>query len=120
MCPCCSEKKYQECCGPYHAGVPAPTPLALMRSRYSGYALKKVDYIIATTHPTIPIPIREEIVRFSEEMSFDGLEILAVEGDSVTFRAHISKQGKDLSFTEKSHFVKLDEKWLYAGHIAFG
>ena len=111
-CPCFSGKNYDQCCGPYHAGVPAPTPEALMRSRYSGYALKKIDYIIETTVQKTSKG-REEIARFSNETSFDGLDILETKGDEVTFKAHLSRNGKDVSFTEKSHFEKIDGKWKY-------
>ena len=38
-CPCGSGQSYTTCCGPWHAGVPAPTAEALMRSRYSAYVL---------------------------------------------------------------------------------
>ena len=112
-CPCHSGKLYETCCAPYHQGAPAPTPLALMRSRYSGYALKKIDYIIETTHPSLAIRTKEEIAQFCNETSFDGLDILEAEGDDVIFRAHLSKGGKDASFTEKSHFKKVDGKWKY-------
>ncbi|MGH2611537.1 MAG: YchJ family protein [Rhabdochlamydiaceae bacterium] len=115
MCPCYSGKSYDQCCGPYHAGKLVPTPLALMRSRYSGYALKKIDYILETTHPTLQKQSkeREEIAKFSDEVSFDGLDILEAVGDYVTFRAHLLKKGKDISFTEKSHFVKVNGTWKY-------
>ena len=115
MCPCFSGKPYEKCCGPYHDGAPAPTPEALMRSRYSGYALKKIDYIIETTHPNLHTTIknREAIAQFSDETSFDGLEILEAKGNEVTFKAHLSRDGKDVSFTEKSHFEKDDGKWKY-------
>jgi SEC-C motif domain protein len=113
MCPCYSGKTYDHCCGPYHAGEAAPTPLALMRSRYSGYALKKIDYIIETTHPVLKKQNREEIAQFSDVISFDGLDILETNGNDVTFRAHLSKGGIDVSYTEKSHFEKVDGKWKY-------
>ncbi len=112
-CPCFSGKLYEACCKPYHDGTPAPTPLALMRSRYSGYALSKVDYMIETTHPNLSIKDRKEIEQFSIETSFDGLDILEAQGDDVTFRAHLSRDGTDISFTEKSHFEKVDGKWKY-------
>ncbi|MBJ7449651.1 MAG: hypothetical protein JHC93_04750, partial [Parachlamydiales bacterium] len=51
-CPCHSSLDYEKCCKPFHDGIPAPTALALMRSRYSAYALHLIEYIIATTHPT--------------------------------------------------------------------
>jgi SEC-C motif domain protein len=112
MCPCHSGRLYQECCAPYHEGKPAPTPLALMRSRYSGYALKKIDYIIETEDVHLRRD-RKLIEQFSKETTFDGLDILKAEGDHVTFRAHLSRGGKDVSFTEKSHFKKVDGKWKY-------
>lgn len=114
-CPCSSGKPYDKCCGPYHAGESAPTPIALMRSRYSGYALKKIDYIIETTHTHLKSTIksRDDIAKFSDETSFNGLDILEADGDNVTFRAHLSRDGKDVSFTEKSHFEKEDGKWKY-------
>lgn len=122
-CPCKSGLLYEECCGPYHAGRPAPTPLALMRSRYSGYALQKFDYIIDTSHPDLqrfhhPISQwRQGIVDFSRQTSFDDLKITEVDvGDKegfVTFKACLSQNGKDVSFMEKSRFEKKDGKWLY-------
>src|SRR4051794_7920111 len=98
QCPCCSGLDYNVCCKTYHEGQPAPTPLALMRSRYSGYALRKIDYIIKTTAPALQETQRpftrwkQEIAQFSDQMSFDGLDILEFEeGESVgfvTFKAH--------------------------------
>lgn len=114
-CPCFSGKPYDKCCGPYHAGEPAPTPLALMRSRYSGYALKKIDYIIETTHTHLQSTIksRDDIAKFADETTFGGLDILEADGNNVTFRARLSRDGKDVSFTEKSHFEKEDGRWKY-------
>jgi len=114
-CPCFSGVKYEMCCKPYHDGAAAPTPLALMRSRYSGYALKKADYIIETTHSNLrgKAKSRADIERFSNETLFTGLAILEAADQDVTFRAHLLKDGKDISFTEKSHFEKEDGKWKY-------
>ena len=39
-CPCGSGRSYAACCRPAHDGsVPPPTPEALMRARYSAFAL---------------------------------------------------------------------------------
>jgi len=115
MCPCYSGLPYERCCKPLHDGQPAPTAVALMRSRYSGYALKKVDYIIETTHPDLAPHIKEkkELLQFCKETSFDGLDILNFDEENVKFRAHLSQNGKDCSFNEKSHFKKVDGKWKY-------
>ncbi|WP_240455632.1 YchJ family protein [Halomonas faecis] len=39
-CPCGNGSSLAGCCGRYHAGEPAPTPEALMRSRYSAFVLE--------------------------------------------------------------------------------
>src|ERR1035437_9077691 len=55
-CPCDSGQSYAACCGPWHSGLAvgahAPTPQALMRSRYSAYVLGLIDYLLATWHPS--------------------------------------------------------------------
>lgn len=122
-CRCGSGIPYLSCCGRYHRGEPAPTALALMRSRYTAYALKNVDYIIRTLHPAhpdskIPIPTRrKQLAAFCENTRFEKLEILAVEeGEmeaTVTFRAHLKQKEQDVSFTEKSLFEKVNGHWLY-------
>lgn len=53
-CPCGHPAIYETCCGRYHAGplqLLAPTPEALMRSRYSAFALGLTGYLLATWHP---------------------------------------------------------------------
>ncbi len=114
-CPCCSEKKYADCCKPYHDGALPPTALALMRSRYSAYALGKVQYIIDTTHPQSPYfekdlkKWRRAISQFCKSTQFLKLEIVSFGEDWVHFIAHLSHGLLD----EKSQFQKVGEKWLY-------
>lgn len=82
-----------------------------MRSRYSAYALENVDYILKTG-PQGEIS-RKGIARFCKESSFTGLEILETTDDTVTFKAILEQNGHDASFTEKSLFAKLNERWSY-------
>ncbi|NJN61178.1 MAG: YchJ family protein [Coleofasciculaceae cyanobacterium RL_1_1] len=52
-CPCGTGQPFADCCAPYLQGQHlAPTAEALMRSRYSAYCLKNIDYLIQTHHPT--------------------------------------------------------------------
>jgi SEC-C motif-containing protein len=60
-CPCgaCTARgaplPYAECCARYHDGplaLQAPTPEALMRSRYSAFVLDRRDVLLATWHPS--------------------------------------------------------------------
>jgi len=122
-CPCYSGLKYKKCCRPWHGGTAAPTPEALMRSRYSAYALGKVDYIMATTHPDNPqfradrAVWRAQIQQFSDRTRFVGLQILAAEGDIVTFHAILFEDESDISYTERSLFKQKDGRWLYVDAV---
>lgn len=123
ICPCCSAKEYDKCCGPFHKGAVCKTAEELMRSRYSAYALHLPDYIIATTHRKCPqyeddhAKWKKHIEEFSKDFTFEKLEILDFKENgsraTVTFTAHLSKGKEDASFTEKSTFEKIKGRWLY-------
>ncbi len=51
-CPCLSGLPYGECCGPLHRGAAAPTAEALMRSRFSAFAIGDAEYLLASWHPS--------------------------------------------------------------------
>ena len=94
-----------------------------MRSRYSAYAFCLPLYIIKTTHPSNhdynenkEIWI-QDIIEFSKNFSFEKLTIIEFIEDTyksfVTFKAAITKNNEDHSFTEKSVFSKIDGNWYY-------
>lgn len=118
-CPCFSGKKYDKCCQVYHNGRLPPTPEALMRSRYSAYALGLADYIIDTTHyknlafESNRDAWKREILNFSEKTEFISLEVKEAQGDQVIFTAFLRQDGQDASFTERSLFKKEEGKWQY-------
>lgn len=122
-CPCHSGFLYSACCQPYHEGVPPPNASALMRSRYSAFALNLPQYIIQTTHPKNPqyqnntSKWTQELQTFSRQTEFIGLEILEIKENEpeayVTFHAKLKQMGKDASFTEKSRFAKENQHWYY-------
>ena len=57
-CPC-GGGLYRHCCAPFHQGQRKPeTAVALMRSRYSAFALAELNYLIAT-HPQLEFSHRE-------------------------------------------------------------
>lgn len=128
-CLCHSGMPYKDCCGPYHTGKPPENALKLMRSRYSAYALGLADYIIQTTHKDNPSYTKDlkkwkkGVLDFSKETLFEGLEISEfIDGEKeayVTFTAYLKEGDKNVSFTEKSHFLKVDGRWLYeSGQVA--
>jgi SEC-C motif-containing protein len=119
VCPCDTQKLFEECCGPFLAGkaVP-PTAEALMRSRYSAYVRKDHEYLLRTWY-TSSRP-SEESLNMPEDFSWTGLEILNTEaggsGDekgTVEFKAHYRTSKIVNSLHEKSSFVRHDEQWVY-------
>jgi SEC-C motif-containing protein len=118
-CPCGSGSKYKRCCRPLHRGAVADTPLTLMRSRYTAYALGLADYILQTTHPDgehfreDTAALRDSVQAFSTSTQFLGLEILEAGEDHVTFRARLEQGGRDATFVERSTFAKSNDRWAY-------
>ncbi|MEV0586275.1 YchJ family protein [Nonomuraea sp. NPDC050310] len=115
-CPCGLPATYADCCGRYHAGRLAPTAEALMRSRYTAFALGDEPYLLRTWHPRT----RPARVGLERGMRWTGLEIEATtEGSAfhstgtVTFTARYSHRGAEGELHEKSRFTREDGAWLY-------
>lgn len=130
LCTCKSKKKYSDCCEKYHLGKSnCENAQDLMRSRFSAYALTLVDYIIKTSHPQNICfqkdlkTLKKDIKSFCEETLFEDLEILDFTQEKkqafVTFIATLKVTGKDISFSEISHFEKMEGKWFYKGGQLF-
>lgn len=123
LCPCLSNLKYKKCCKKFHDGENPKNALDLMKSRYCAYSISNSDYIISTNHKTNIDFTRnfkqysEEILFFCKNTHFAKLEILDfIDGQNesyVTFRATLFQDKKDISFTEKSKFIKENDKWFY-------
>jgi SEC-C motif-containing protein len=125
-CPCGSARKFKRCCLRLHRGAIAATPEALMRSRYCAYVVGDVDYIIATTDPSGPqfqadrAAWARSIAEFSRATRFEQLEVRSAspvvdERGEVEFFARLSRDGEDVSFVERSSFVRREGRWLYVG-----
>lgn len=120
-CPCGSNLDLATCCGRYHEGEPAPTAEALMRSRYSAYALGNLDYIAATCAGPAELTFdRAEAEILQLGTKWLGLEISRTtkgsERDSegtVSFKARYRHNGADAALTETSLFKRIDGRWFY-------
>lgn len=120
-CPCGSELAYSDCCGRYHAGEAAPTAEALMRSRYTAYALGHLDYIEATCCGPAALAFNRaeaEVLQLGTEWL--GLEVSRTvkgrERDSegtVSFTARYRHKGVDETLAETSQFRRIDGRWFY-------
>ena len=132
-CPCGTGDTYAACCGRFHAGLGAggvvtgavaPTAEALMRSRYSAFAIAGPDvpelaeYLLATWHPsTRPATLeldgstrwrRLDVVRTTAGGPFDA-------HGTVDFAAHYvqAPDGTKGVLREHSRFVREQGRWYY-------
>jgi len=115
VCPC-GGGVYAECCGRYlESDARAPTAGALMRSRYTAYALGKFAYLYATGPEHTPAP--------GPQPRWLGLEVRGVrrggvldrEG-TVEFVATYELGGHGERMHEVSRFERdADGRWIYVG-----
>ena len=116
-CPCDSGKRYGECCAPLHAGEPASTAEALMRSRYSAYVVRLSDYLLSSWHPKT----RPESMAFdrSDTTRWISLEIkrhveTGPDAATVEFVARWREGGhRAQSLHEIGRFQRVNGRWLY-------
>ncbi|WP_119306624.1 YchJ family protein [Cohaesibacter haloalkalitolerans] len=121
-CPCGSSKAYADCCAPYHQGDALPQRAeALMRSRYSAFALQEIDYLKETLWPKYqPGFDHFATAKWAAENHWAGLKILATEmgevGDrqgTVLFEARYLAGGSLNTHRELSLFRKKSGRWYY-------
>ncbi len=117
-CPCGSDLAYAACCGPLHAGEPAPTAEALMRSRYSAYALGLEPYLLASWHPSTR-PAALNLARELPAPRWHGLKILRyqpLDADNA-FVEFVAKYkvgcGSMQRLRELSRFRREGARWFY-------
>jgi len=112
-CPCGSGHSLTDCCGRYHGGEAAPTPEALMRSRYSAFAQGLTDYLLTTWHgSTRPASLAPDA-----STTWVRLEVLGSDaaGDHgrVHFRATFREGRRWAVLEDESRFVREAGRWYY-------
>src|SRR5262245_46480935 len=105
MCPCGLRLEYEACCGRYHRGAPAPTPEALMRSRYTAFARGLWAYLAQTQTAPFEAP--------AQVSTWVGLTVEAAAGDEVEFTARFLEGDRELSLHERSRFERSGDRWRY-------
>lgn len=127
VCPCCSGKKYKECCEPVIKDRSALTALELMRSRYTAYCNEDAEYLYETSHSKTKGEISlNEIKEWAKENTWIKLEILETKdggandsGGLVEFKAYFkNRNGRNEVHHERSSFLKEEGKWFYLEGIA--
>lgn len=116
-CPCGTRESYAACCEPLHLGAEqAPTAEALMRSRYSAYALGIADYVLRTWHPRH----RPPSLNLDHRTRWTALEVGRTDAGGpedergvVEFRAHYVTDGRPGELHEVSRFERRAGRWFY-------
>lgn len=122
-CPCGSKKRYLQCCGLYLSGKEkAPTPEALMRSRYSAFVKGKFPYLARTMRGMAAEQFDMQAVMHDfGKIKWLKLEVLQTQTHEnsgiVEFKAHFKMQGQVHILHEVSQFEKLNNEWFYVGQI---
>jgi SEC-C motif-containing protein len=120
-CPCLSGGMYGDCCEPFHRGdATAPTATRLMRSRYSAFAVGRVDYLLATWHPAT----RPSQLELDPAVRWFRLDILGstagglldTEG-TVEFEAHSRAGSRAHVQHENSRFSRMAGAWVYVDSL---
>lgn len=114
-CPCLSGLPYDECCGRFHAGEAAPTAEALMRSRFSAFAVGDAAYLLQTWHAsTRPTTLELDDARWYR------LDILsATRGGPLDTRGTVEFEAfyRGGSQHENSAFLREGGRWFYVAAV---
>lgn len=119
MCPCGSSADFEACCQPYHAGKLPETAEKLMRSRYSAFCVKNVDYIIATTVPNQQSLLnKDDLQAWADGMNWTRLVVknhnkVGKRHAQVHFQAYFDNGQGEQVHDELSAFVKVGERWYF-------
>ena len=118
ICQCGSGQDFVECCGVFLSGrASAPTAEALMRSRYTAFAMRDSNYLLKTWHGST----RPSALDFTTDATqWKKLEILeTVSGEEgatrgiVEFKAYFVERARREVLHERSSFLKENGLWYY-------
>lgn len=118
-CPCSSGKSYKDCCKKYIIDEVIPeTPEALMRSRYTAYTLKNIEYIMKTMRGPAAMDFdKESTLQWANQIIWLGLKVIRSLHDEteglVEYIASYSYNGNKDIIYEKSEFLKENGTWFY-------
>ncbi len=122
LCPCKSRSSYASCCMPFHHGkARCTTAEQLMRSRYSAYFFRRVDYLVETTHPATRVPsLKRDLEENVYQVRWSFLTILgtarggaADKAGKVEFIAEYYVDGEKHDLHEISRFKRHKGAWKY-------
>ncbi|CAA7614047.1 conserved hypothetical protein [Candidatus Terasakiella magnetica] len=121
-CPCGSGQSYTACCEPFITGAAfAPTPEALMRSRYTAFTVAAIDYLEQTLAPDQRHDFQKvETEKWAKDSHWLGLDIHSTSGGgpedaegTVDFTARFRLNNRAEAHRELSVFRREEGRWYY-------
>jgi SEC-C motif-containing protein len=104
---------YADCCEALHKGQTAVSAEALMRSRFSAFALQLNDYLLSSWHSST----RPDQLELETSTHWKRLEIISASNNtqqgSVHFKAYYQEQEQWHLLEETSKFVFENNHWFY-------
>ena len=118
LCPCGSDKNYQDCCQLFHLKNQTPsTPEQLMRSRYSAFVMKEFQYLMDTHAEEYSEARNIETLSKPPHPHWVALNVLDSSENqnigTVTFIAWYKIDDRLDAIHEKSNFEKRNGHWYY-------
>ena len=127
FCPCGSGLLLSACCKPIiDSTARAKTAEALMRSRYTAYALRDIDHLEVTLDRSQLSDFdKNATAMWARDTVWVGLKILKTSAGSsddkngtVEFKAYYKRDGVVRKLHELSYFRKVDDAWLYSRGVS--
>jgi SEC-C motif-containing protein len=113
QCPCGSGKPFVFCCEPAISGrKPAATAEALMRSRYTAFAIGAVDYLVQTTAAAKRSPQDAELLAEQTQVTTEAGQKNDETG-LVEFKAVFESPEGGAILHERSRFERESGLWVY-------
>jgi SEC-C motif-containing protein len=116
-CFCGNNESFENCCKPFILKDKLPeTAEQLMRSRYSAYCVKNINYLYDTTDPVKRfLTSKSAIKKWANQAEWQGLEIVRSEFDLVEFKAFYKEVGSEKLNVhhEISRFRLENKQWYY-------
>ncbi|MDR1760290.1 MAG: YchJ family protein [Fibrobacter sp.] len=120
-CPCLSGKLYSECCEPIiKKQILAPTPEALMRSRYTAYAMQEISWLKDSLEKSQRKDFDEKSVEdWSKNSEWMGIEIKQTKTEEeknigwVEFIARFKQGNVTRNHHELAEFHRINGEWFF-------
>ncbi|WP_108125111.1 YchJ family protein [Saccharospirillum mangrovi] len=119
-CPCGRPADYLQCCGRYlEQGATVPDCETLMRSRYTAFVRKDLNYLLNSWHPTTRPDLQAGDL---EGTVWLGLEVLRAKTGFkkgfVEFRARYrDDNGVEQELHDISRFAQHKKRWVYQDDV---